>query len=261
MKRKIFLQALFSLFLFLGCWGLLAQINWMHLLGISAHFTEEKLGERYWELYSAQEVEETNPRVVSAVKALGHRLCTRNGMNPDSIRIHVLRNSQVNAFAFPNRHLVLYTGLIRDCRNEQELAGVMAHELAHIRQGHVLKKLIAETGLLLLVGATGGGGSEVAMQLAHLLSSTAYDRKQETEADTLAVNYLLNAHIDPQPLADFFIRLSQEDGDIGLTEWVSTHPESKLRAERVVAHSRGRITHFRPVFTKAEWEALKKAVE
>lgn len=261
MKRKILFQALFFVFLFFGCWGLLAQINWMQLFGISANFTEERLGEAYWALYSAQETEVTEPKIVSAVNTLGRRLCTSNGMNPDSIRIHVFRNDEVNAFAFPNRHLVIYTGLIRDCRNEQELAGVMAHELAHIRQGHVMEKLIAETGLLLWVGAIGGGGSELAMKLAHLLSSTAYDRKLETEADTLAVNYLLNAGIDPQPLADFFVRLSQEYGDMGLSEWISTHPESKLRARRVLDHAQGRIIHFRPVFTKTEWKALKEAVE
>ena len=84
----------------------------------------------------------------------------------------------------PGRHLIIYTRLIQDCKNANELTGVMAHEIAHMEHAHVMKKMIKESGLTLLLSIAGGNvGGEVVKGILRKISSTAYDRSLESDAD------------------------------------------------------------------------------
>ena len=96
------------------------------------------------------------------------------------IKVHVLNKDEINAFALPNGHLIIYSGLINNSGNQEELTGVICHEIAHIELNHVMKKLIKEIGLSVLISmTTGKGGSEIIKETAKMLSSSAFDRKLE----------------------------------------------------------------------------------
>src|SRR5690606_16362584 len=110
-----------------------------------------------------------------------------------------IRNSQINAFALPGNHIVFYTGLLEYAENAEEVAGVMAHEIGHLEKNHVMKKLVKEIGLEMLFAMIGGdAGFEILKQTGKTLSSSAFDRANETEADNYAVETLALADVDPQ---------------------------------------------------------------
>lgn len=259
--KKVLLQFLVSVATFLVVLFAFSRVDWLSVFRIHNTSVEEKLGEMYWDLFSKTETFIESDSILAPIDSLITHICRENGIERKKIKFHVLQNSEVNAFAFPNNHLVIYTSLVAECKNEMELCGVISHELAHMEKGHVMKKLIKEVGLSVLIGITSNGnGAEVLKETAKLLSSTAYDRTLESEADAMAVSYLMKAAIDPQPFADFLYRLSEEEQLPSVTEWISTHPDSKQRSEQILDLARGNEVEYKPVLGADEWETLKEKV-
>jgi predicted Zn-dependent protease len=126
-----------------------------------------------------------------------------------------------------------------------------------------MKKLIKEVGLSALISiTTGNSGSEIIKQTAKLLSSTAYDRNLEREADRKAVEYMVKAHIDPEPYANFLYKLSENNSQIeNQLIWISTHPESKERAEFIIEYSREMSKTFQPILTQQSWNKLQELLK
>lgn len=228
------MQAAVSVAVFCGVLFAFSRVDWLNAFGLKESVVEDELGELWWELYSSDANFADNPARLAEADTLFTTLCRANGIDRSAFSLHLVENAEVNAFACPGNHLVVHTALLDSCRNRAELAGVLAHELAHLTQGHVMQKLVKELGLSALLTITSGSsGTEAVGEVARVLSSTAYDRTLESEADALAVSYLRAAHIDPNGLADFLLRLSVEDDLPALAEWVSTHPGSRERAQRI----------------------------
>lgn len=242
MIRKIGIELALTVAIIAAVWFGLSQVDWMKLLNIeqTTRNTEEKIGELFWKMLKNTESEITSDSIVVPVDSMLARICSANSIDRNKIKIHLLRKDEINAFALPNNHLVVYSGLITACENEAELCGVMSHELAHIEKNHVMNKLVKEIGLSVLISmSTGNGNAETIKAAIKQLSSTAYDRKLETEADLTAIDYLIEAGIDPEPFANFMYRLSDETQNLPhQIFWISTHPESKERAEKMIEHIR-----------------------
>lgn len=220
--------------LFFGTWYVLSTVDWMALFRVEkvSSATEQKLGELFWDIFRESGTELDSVKTKAVLDSLLTNITKSNGIDYKKVKLHLLQNEEINAFVLPDNHLVVYTGLLTATKNHAELAGVLCHELAHIENNHVMKKLVKEVGLSVLLSMISGNtGSEVARETAKLLSSTAYDRKLETEADRAAVDYMLTANIDPIPFAEFLSRLSETDPTLpGQLYWISTHPDSKERA-------------------------------
>ena len=154
---------------------------------------------------------------------------------------------------------MLFTGLISACDKPEELAGVIAHELAHMEKAHIMQKLVKETGLSVLISMTSGGGNpEVMRQLIKTLTSSAYDRSLESEADLTGVDYLAEADIDPSPFADFLFRMSVQEKDLpDEVFWVTSHPGSEERAKDIVAHILEKRITPTPVMDSVQWQSLR----
>jgi predicted Zn-dependent protease len=260
--KKLLTEFLIIVFLFFGTWYGLSRINWITLLNIDKASTdlEQKIGDLFWKSLENSEGEINSDSVKSTINIMLDHLCKKNNIDRDKIKIHVLKNGEINAFALPNNHLVVYSGLIEACKNESELCGVLSHELAHIQKGHVMNKLVKETGLSVLISmSTGNGNSAVIKKAIEQLSSTAYDRKFETEADLTAVEYMIRADIDPEALANFLYRLSDDNLPEQLY-WVSTHPESKQRSAKIMEAIKGRSFEKKPVIGSSKWTALQNAL-
>lgn len=244
MIRKIAIELALSVAIIAAVWFGLSQVDWMKILNIeqTAQNTEEKIGDLFWDLMKKSETVITAESVVAPVDSMLTRICVSNSIDRKKIKLHLLRKDEMNAFALPNNHLVVYSGLITACENEAELCGVMSHELAHIEKNHVMNKLVKEIGLSVLISmSTGNGNAETIKAAIKQLSSTAYDRKLETEADLIAIDYLIEAGIDPEPFANFMYRLADETKHLpNQIYWISTHPESKERAEKMIEHIRKR---------------------
>jgi predicted Zn-dependent protease len=260
--EKALLRFLALALIFFGLFLAMKQIDWMRHLRVEkiSQKTEEKLGELVRDLFLSKEQEITRPEVRLPVDSLFEKLCRSSDLDPDEYRLYVVDNPDINAFAMPGRHIVIYRGLIDFCENESELAGVLGHELAHLELNHVMKKLIKELGLTVLVSIGAGDGGVMVREVLRHLSSSAFDRHLEKEADLKAIEYLFAADIDPEGLGHFMYRLAEtpEGKAARYLTWVSTHPDPDARSRYIldeIAPRRDR--EFTPVLHDSTWTTLK----
>ena len=250
--------------LFFLSWFGLSQIDWKKLFNVknNTNSTEVKIGDMYWDLISKSEKEIKLNAVTNPLDTLIKKLCTSNDIDEKKLKIHIIQKNEINAFALPNNHLVVYTGLIESCENEAELMGVLGHEIAHIQKNHLMKKLVKEAGLAVLVSTAGGKtGGEVLQKTLKLFTSSSYDRNLEREADITSVDYLIKANIDAEHFANFLYRLSDEEKNIPQQAyWISTHPESKERAEDIINYIKNKTIKSDTILHPNSWTKFKNIV-
>jgi predicted Zn-dependent protease len=150
----------------------------------------------------------------------------------------VLESDEVNAFSGPSGYVMITRGALRQMQDESELAGVLAHEIAHVTYKHGLNAV--KSAGLKKAGVQAATAGEDAAQFASLadgLSDIAfkgYDRKAEAEADAAATNYLIKAGYDPAGYARFLDRMGQVNKSGG-SRLMSSHPGAGERASSVRA--------------------------
>jgi predicted Zn-dependent protease len=259
--KKAIIQGLITILLFFGAWYALTQVDWLSLFKIQkiTNKTEQKLGELFWEVFKKTEQENKDTPVVNSIDSIVIKICKENKIDREKIKVHILKSNEINAFALPDGHLVIYSELILNSENQQELAGVICHEIAHIELNHVMKKLVKEIGLSVLISmTTGNGGAEIIKETAKMLSSSAFDRGLEKEADLKAVDYMINAKLNPESFANFLYRLSDKEHEItNYVTWVNTHPEPIERSEYIIEYSKGKTTNYEAVLSNESWNRLK----
>ena len=197
---------------------------------------EQKLGESaYRDFLAHQEVMKEGP-AVTALGEMTQRLTEQIPNNPYKFEVTVVKSDVVNAFALPGGHVVVFTGLMKKAESGEEVAGVMSHELNHVLQRHGLERIVKSLGLMTAVAIVLGdqqGLVGMMKQVGVELLTLKFGREQETEADVTGLQLLQRAKIDPSGMIKFFERLSEKDE--GRMEWLSTHPMSTARAERLKA--------------------------
>jgi predicted Zn-dependent protease len=263
--KKVIIQGVITVALFFASWFVLRQIDWVTIFKVQevTDSTEEKLGELFWDFFQRSEKESTDSTVVNSVDSLVTKICLANNIDKELIRVHILRKDDINAFALPDGHLVIYSGLILNSDNQEELSGVICHELAHIQLNHVMKKLIKEIGLSVLISmTTGNGNANIIRETARMLSSSAFDRTLEKEADMKAVDYLVAANINPEPLANFLYKLHDNNNEVAkYLTWVSTHPDSRERAKDIIEYSKDRKSAYEAILSEETWHKLKETLK
>ncbi|MEO7654168.1 MAG: M48 family metallopeptidase [Sphingomicrobium sp.] len=166
-----------------------------------------------------------------ALEALVERIAPGSTSGPAAIRIAALDIPIYNAAALPGGYVVVFKPMITE--NETEaLAGVLAHEIAHVRRRHVTEALIRELGIGALIRLFAGDLGANAEQIVAL----NYTRSNENEADADAIVMLRRANISPVPTARLFKKLAGEEGESdgsGFTaEFLRSHPLTLGRARR-----------------------------
>jgi len=241
----------------------LRSIDWVGMFNLEKHSrdTEEKLGDLFWEHLGDEGDQITDSTAVLVMDSLVNRMCEANAIPREHIKVHVFRADVVNAFAMPGGHLVVNSALIEDCKNPEQLCGVLAHEIAHIELRHVMSKLVREVGTAVLLSITTGGSDAGQVgEVVGTLSSKAFDRDMEREADIKAVDYLTAANIDPHPFADFLYLTGNGETEEAF-EWLSTHPASKERMEYVLEEIGKRQFEVKPVMAQTTWDRLKELMK
>jgi beta-barrel assembly-enhancing protease len=264
MKSKLFLEFFAIAFAFFAVWFALSHINFVSEDDLKkfSKASERKLAELILETLENRHSDFDERKIKTYIDSIGSRICESNNIPFDSIKIHIIYNSEVNAFALPDRNMVIYTGLVENAKNAEEVAGVMAHEIGHMEKDHVMKKLAKEIGISILFVIAGGNENlEVLKEAGRTLSSTAFDRSQEREADAFAVDALAKAEIDTQPFGNFLFRLSTTKGDIPEElVWISTHPDSKDRAVEVFKR-KGEFTYAPKPIIKTPWSSVIELIK
>lgn len=175
------------------------------------------------------------------------------------LRVEVAKIDIVNAVALPGNNVILFDGLVRAAKSPDEVAGVLAHEIGHVRRRHVMQALLRQLGLSIILG---GANSDGASMLGGALSM-GYSRSAESEADQHSINALAKANISPVATAGFFERLSKMEENAvkdkkirNLTGYMSSHPLSSGR-KRAFEDSLTKGRKYQPALTHAEWQELK----
>ena len=238
-----------------------------------------------------------DPLINEYINDVGSRVAAQANEDGHRFSFFVIEDPAINAFALPGGYIGVHTGLIEATRNEDELAGVLAHEVAHVTQRHIARALharqrqsIVSTALMLgavLAGVAGAGGD--AMQgLMGVAQGTAvqqrinFTRANEYEADRIGIEALVKAGFDPHGMASFFEVMSRQSPvslEARVPEFLRTHPvtttrisEARARAAKYprspssdsagygVAHARTRVARFdTPEAAVAHFEAREHA--
>ncbi|TKB83283.1 MAG: M48 family metallopeptidase [Nitrospira sp.] len=197
---------------------------------------EQKLGEAaYKDFLSHQDVMKEGP-AVKAVEEMTQRLADQIPNNRYKFQVTVVKSDVVNAFALPGGYVVVFTGLMKKADSGEEVAGVLGHELNHVLQRHGMERIVKNLGIMAVVAIIVGdqqGLIGLMRQVGVELLTLKFDRAQEMEADLTGLQLMYRAKIDPKGMITFFQKLSEKDE--GRLEWLSTHPMSSARADRLKA--------------------------
>lgn len=164
--------------------------------------------------------------------------------DPQRWEVRVFDDPQANAFALPGNKIGVYTGLLKYAVNQDQLATVMGHELAHVIAGHgnerVSQSLVAETGMsiaAILVGSSQIDSSEKALITAGLGLGVQYgvlmpfSRSHESEADLIGLDLMASSGFDPRESVKLWQNMSK--GGSAPPEFMSTHPSSSTRISQL----------------------------
>ena len=146
-------------------------------------------------------------------------------------KFYLLNDGDTQAFAMPGGYIVVYQGLYQ-LLTEEELKGVLAHEIQHVELQHGLKSLYADMGLSSVLALLFSAGGDAAYPLKSVYA-LKYSRSLETEADLHGADLLIEAGIKPIYLADALSKLGRNSGSDGTPEWLQSHPEISTRIRKI----------------------------
>jgi predicted Zn-dependent protease len=181
-----------------------------------------------------------DPEVVEYIQSLGERLVAVSPTPYRQFEFFVVRDASINAFALPGGYVGVHTGLISAARTESELAGVLAHEIAHVTQSHIARIVDSQKGsaltslaaLAVAILAARSGNPQAAQaavttaQAMSIQNQLDYTREHEKEADRVGLQTLSASGYDPAGMASFFERL-QAKGRLYESQapaYLRTHP-------------------------------------
>jgi predicted Zn-dependent protease len=187
-----------------------------------------------------------DPLIVDYVNKIGQRIvATLPPSQPYAYRFFVVREDVYNAFATPAGNIFVNSGLIEAMENEEELAGILAHEVAHVQARHISQKIerskkiglatLAGIAAGIFLGAGGGGDVAGAVTIGSIAAgqsaALAYSRENEIQADQLGLNYLVKAGYGGEGLLSILnkIRAKTWYDSEQMPSYLSTHPAVKDR--------------------------------
>ncbi|MFZ1494998.1 MAG: M48 family metalloprotease [Candidatus Competibacter denitrificans] len=184
--------------------------------------------------------------------SIGQSIVTYADQNGTPYSFFLVRSSSINAFALPHNFIGINAGLLLATEREDELAGVLAHEIAHVSQRHIVRAIADMRRMALPLAAAmlasaalaaaskqGGQAALVSTMAASAQHQISFTRTNEQEADRVGMRLLAKAGFDPRGMSDFFAKLERLSGssENRLPEMLLTHP----RPESRIADTRDRL--------------------
>lgn len=218
---------------------------------------EIRLGQAFMQNIRETQAVVTDPLIAEYLQNLGDRLLKQSEAAAQPYHFFVIEEPVINAFAGPGGHIGIFSGLILATQSESELASVIAHEIAHVTQKHLLRafdaanQMSGKTAALILAAILVGmsssspdAGIAVAsgVQAGAIQEQINFTRSNEQEADNVGIRILADAQFDPRAMPVFFERLTHANRlfDSGIPEILRTHPVTTNR----IADALGRAEEY-----------------
>lgn len=239
--KKIFLLSLISL-LFLGCTGQAPVTHREQLLLISPS-EEMAMGEKSYKEFLSKAKISTDKVQTERIRRIGKRIAVAANRKDYNWEFNLIDDKQVNAFCMPGGKVVVYTGILPIAKNDDQLATVMSHEIAHALARHGAERMSQQyvsnslqTLGNVIVGTTApeysdafniayGYGSQLGVMLP-------YSRSQEYEADEIGIHLMKKAGYNIHEAINFWKNMKAKKG-VSQPEFLSTHPNDDNRIERI----------------------------
>ena len=215
-----------------------------HSYTVLSQQEEAKLGLAFMAAVQRQVPLVNDPLIDNYIQGLGDKLASHTGNNKARFHFFIVKDSSINAFSGPGGYIGVNAGLILTTQNKSELAGVLAHEIAHVTQLHIARAIERQKALTLptiatmlagilvgtqstdagvgMIGAAQGGNAQLMLN---------FIRGNEEEADRVGIQTLESAGYDPMAMATFLTRMQQAELDYGsnIPVFFRTHPLSSSR--------------------------------
>ena len=232
---------------------------------------EYKIGRAWLRQLRAQAPVIQDPLIQDYLYELVYRLASNSELQNPQIEMVVIQSPDINAFAVPGGVLGMNGGLLLHARSEDELAGVIAHELAHLSQRHFarglersqntswasLAALLASVAIAATAGGDAGMAALATTQAAAIESQLRFSRSNEQEADRIGMQTLARSGMNPGAMADFFEALQRNMRYYGTMppEFLLTHPVTESRISD--ARTRAAQLPARPNSDSLEFQLMK----
>lgn len=216
---------------------------------------EYELGQLVLKAYRAQMPTSTDPVIYSYLHQLVADLAKYSELDIKDFDLLVIESPQINAFAAPGRVIGVNTGVFLTAESEDQLAAIIAHELAHLSQRHIARQMIAQknatlptlAGILAGIALAAAGGADAGMAAITATQAAAIDqrlrftRSFEQEADRIAIQTLAKAGRNPEAAGEMFeVMLRSQRYSRRPPEFLSTHPVTESR----IADARSRAMRY-----------------
>ncbi|MEZ5401558.1 MAG: M48 family metallopeptidase [Bryobacteraceae bacterium] len=176
--------------------------------------------------------------------------------NPYRFRVYLVDSEMVNAIAAPGGHIVVYRGLIEKTRSADELAAVLAHEVAHVTGRHGTKAMMRSVTLWTILSLLVGDTSGAIVSLAGALEELRFSRAQEEQADAEARRVFEQAHLDPAAMVRIFKMLEETSPSMPGESYLSTHPRMADRVATIEQWSAEQRYTPSPALPGTPWPPL-----
>ncbi len=217
---------------------------------------EKRLGRAFMSSVRASEIVIDDPYLSNYIRQLGHQLASNSDAAGDHFEFFLIDSNSINAFAGPYGYIGINSGLILATQSEGELASVLAHEIAHVSQKHLMRAFdtasqmgVSTAAMILaaiILGASGSADASIAAivsaQASMVQQQINFTRSNEKEADHLGMQILSKSQFDPRDMPSFFSRLTEANRiyESGAPEILRTHPVTTDR----IADSMGRADQY-----------------
>ncbi|MBK8139855.1 MAG: M48 family metallopeptidase [Chitinophagaceae bacterium] len=198
--------------------------------------TERQLGDAVYDAMGLSAAEDT-----AASFLLNDFFAAMDVPSAYSVRITVVNDNVVNAFAVPGGRIVVYSALLKQIQSYPELAALLSHEFTHVNSKHSTKSIFRRLGSKVFIGLLFGSfGSVTSVLIDHAddLKSLTYSRKLEKEADIEGLEILLQRKIDPKGFEDLFHHLKEAAPSSALPEFLGSHPDVEKRISYIKESSK-----------------------
>lgn len=220
---------------------------------------EEELGDLFKDLIWDEFPTVKDNAADSALKQITDRLIKALDTTHYRYEFTIIKEEQINAFTIPGGNIYVFSELMRVAETPEEVAAVLAHEIGHAENRHVVTKLMQELSITAIVSILSGGDPSMLTEVLKDIIGNSFSRSQEEEADKFALELLEKAGISPKSLARFFERLNEKDLDYDENlEILMTHPHNDKRIEQVRRYKTK--NGFKPVPFEMDWKKVQESL-